>query len=157
MVLLLAVVTFSYLINGESALQAGEAALVTGLLVFTIIGLPRFLEFRNISKDLLSSGVSTRKRAIGKSELVRATLGTIFYMATILAPLILLFLLPTDVWFGSVFGLIAGFSASQLLFTLRVRLWERARGVRLRKFTVWEYDENNRRVITEFGVRAERS
>ena len=156
-ILLLAGSVFTYLINVESALVAGEASLVTSLLVFLVIGFPRFLEFKNISRELVKKGNSTKKRGVEGGDFFRVALYGIFYLSMILAPFTLLFFIPIDIWLGSVMGLVIGFSASQLLFTLHIRLWERANSLRLKKFTIWTYDEDNKRLITEFGVRSEKN
>lgn len=75
----------------------------------------------------------------------------------ILFPLVLPFFTPPVIWLCSVLGMIIGLSGFQFLFTLYILQWERAYRVKLRRFTVWLWDERDRKKIVEYGVRAEKS
>ncbi len=156
-VLTLSCATFALFFDPKTALIEGVAAFTTASIAFLVVGLPRFLYFRKISGELLGSGMSSKRPNSSRNELIRATSGTAFFFAAVLGPLILVFLAPPEIWFGSVLGMIIGFSASQFLFTLNVRRWETAHKVSLKRFTVWFYDGKNRKVVLEYGVRVERS
>ena len=133
-----------------------SAAFVTASLAFLAVGLPRFLEFRKMSVELLGSGVSAKSRKHNRNELVRAGLGSAFFFAIVLGPFLLLFFAPSVLWFSSVLGMILGLSGSQMSFTLHIRHWEMAHRLKVKRFTVWHYNEKNRRVVIEYGVRAEK-
>lgn len=152
----LSLVTFVALIDPEAAVGEVSAAFVTASLAFLAVGLPQFLEFRKMSGELLNSGVSAKSREHVRSEFIRAGFGSAFFLAIVLGPFLLLFLAPPALWFSSVLGMILGLSASQTSFTLYIRRWEVAHRLKLKRFTVWHYNEKNRRVVLKYGVRAEK-
>jgi len=155
--LVLSSVTFALLFDLEYALEEVLPTVVAACLSFIIVGLPQFLEFRKISKELTSLGISRKLRDPSKKELVKVGLGVVILTMIVLGPLFLSFFAPPSIWLGSVLGMMIGLSSSQIIFTLYIRRWEGVHGVKLSRFTIWLRDERNRKVVIEYGVRSERS
>jgi len=152
----LSCVTFALLFDPKYVLKEWITALVAACPPFLALSLPQFLEFRKISHEILNSGISRKPRQHGRNELVKACLAVVFFFIIVLGPFVLFFFTPPVVWLASVLGMIMGLSGSQFFFSLHIKRWERAHGVKLKRFTVWFRDERNRRVILEYGVRAEK-
>jgi len=148
--------TLALLSGSEHAPEEVVPALVAVCLSFIIVGLPQFLEFRRISQEIVSSGISRKSGDPTGRDQVRVGLGVVVLFMMVLGPLFLSFFVPPLIWFGSVLGMIIGLSSSQITFSLYVRRWEKAHGVKLSRFTVWLRDERNRKVVIEYGVRSER-
>ncbi len=154
---ILALITFAVFFEQEYALVETISALGMVCLFSLVLGVPRFLEFKKISKKIRNSGISRNTGKYGQKELLIASIGVVFFTFAILGPFILAFVAPPTVWLGAVLGMVAGISGSQLAFASYTMRWEKINLVKLYRYTVWFRDERNRRVVTEYGVRSERS
>jgi hypothetical protein len=76
----------------------------------------------------------------------------LFFAIALIGPFLLSAVLPPGAWFGSVLGLIIGFSLSQLSMIYVVDEWEKKNEIELEGYQVWVYDEQNRVKVIERGV-----
>jgi hypothetical protein len=120
------------------------------IIVFLAIGLPQLLDFRKMQGEILDKGIAVQLR-----HRRRVRLSSVISFGLVFGPFMLLFIAPPIMWFGSVLGMIIGLAAAQLVFTLYIKGWERSHQIQLRRYTKWYYNEHNRRVILEYGVKRE--
>ena len=155
-VLVVSCITFALFFDLKNAFEEGTSFLISVLITSFTIGLPQFLDFRKIREEILNSGLVVKRRKPKSSWLIRLEYGA-FFSGMVFGPFILLFFVTPAIWFGSILGMISGFSLSQLSYLLYIRLWEKTNRVKLKRFTVWLYDEQKRRAVLEYGVRADKS
>jgi hypothetical protein len=153
----LSLITFALFFEPEYAFEETTSALSIACLSVLVLGLPSFLEFRRISKGILNSGTLKNTGQRTRKELLIVGLRVVFFSIAILGPFILAFITAPTVWMGAVLGMIAGMSGSQLAFALYTQRWEKINNIKLYRYTVWFRDERNRKIVTEYGVRSERS
>jgi hypothetical protein len=75
----------------------------------------------------------------------------------IVAPILILIAAPPALFLGSLMGIIVGFAAFQLAFTVYVRNWERVKSLKVSRYQLISEDERGKRIVLEYGLRAERS
>ena len=122
-------------------------------LVFSVAIFPQYTEFTGIARTLAGEGVVKVKAGNGLDRFF-----PLFSLFTVLlaAPLLILFVSP-QFFIGALVGIIVGFSGFQIAFTVYIRNWEQGNGVRVSRYALVSEDERGRRVVHEYGLRAERS
>ena len=123
----------------------------SAFIVFLIIGFPQVLIFRKIVKSF-ENGENNFVLKDGFSSLIN-TLSIFFLVLVIIGPFILSSFISPAEWFGSVLGIIIGFSLYQLLFPIYVKRWEKNKCLQLEYYEIWAYNVDNKKVVFESGVR----
>lgn len=149
--LVAALATFVMFSSGDVAVQA-LVGVVLASLAFSVAIFPQYTEFRGMAGALTSDGVVKAKTGKGW--------GRFFPLLSLLAvlfaaPLLILFVAP-QFFLGAIVGIIVGFSGFQIAFTVYIRNWERGKGVIVSRYALVSKDDKGRRVVLEYGLRAER-
>jgi membrane protein implicated in regulation of membrane protease activity len=126
--------------------------LIFSSLTLSVAIFPQYQEFSAMRGDLVKNGVA--KSRIGKG-LSRFMPLVALLVVLILAPVVLILVAPPGLFLGAVTGMIAGFAGFQLVFTLYVSRWGRARGLRLSRYSLYSEDGEGKRLVVEYGLRAE--
>ncbi|HIH89107.1 TPA: hypothetical protein HA344_07870 [Candidatus Bathyarchaeota archaeon] len=150
--LVLSLVIFTFFAAGNFVIQT-LLLVVLASLTFSVAIFPQYIEFSGMAGALVREG--TAKARAGKGVRRFAPLLSLL-VVLIVAPILILVAAP-DFLMGSLMGIIVGFSGFQLAFTLYVRGWERAHGLRLSRYSLISEDERGKRVVIEYGLRAERT
>jgi hypothetical protein len=112
------------------------------------------MEFKGMVVALERDGVAKAKSVKGLRRFV--PLLSLLTML-IFAPILLLAVAPPGLFLGCLMGIIAGFSTFQLAFTFYVRAWGDSKGLRISRYNLVSKDERGKRVVLEYGLRAERA
>jgi len=72
------------------------AFLATTLIIFLFQGLPQFLDFRRIRREIQSQGLATRL----KMKAIQIGFGSALLLIMILGPFLLIFFVTPLMWFG---------------------------------------------------------
>jgi hypothetical protein len=123
------------------------------MLTFSVMAFPQYREFSGMAKDLEIKGVAKANNRAGIQRLL-----PLFAFLSILfiVPVLMLFLVPPSQFFVSIIGIITGFALFQLFFVLYVKRWEKKHNLTVKRYTLLNYDDQDRRVILEYGLRVER-
>jgi len=151
-VAMVSVVLLYRVLSWGPAPQEAAAFLLLALATFVVLSLPLWREFGGV-RGAVAEGKPYVERADGGWR--SAAYWVVIFLAALIGPFLLSAYLQPGAWFGSVLGVTVGFSSSQSAFILRVRGWERARGVKLERYTVTRGGAGSR-VVVERGVRARR-
>jgi hypothetical protein len=122
-------------------------------LTFSVAIFPQYLEFKGMVGALEREGIAKAKQLKGVRRFIPLLS---LLVVLIFAPVLLLFAAPPFLFLGCLMGIIVGFSAFQLVFTLYVRAWGISKGLRVSRYNLVSKDERGKRVVLEYGLRAER-
>ena len=123
------------------------------MLTFIIVAFPQYREFKDMVKELETRGVAKARSRSGVQRFIPLF---IFFSILFVLPVLMLFLAPPPLFFVSVMGIITGFASFQLFFVYYVKRWEKLHSLKVKRYTLLCYDYRDRRVILEYGLRAER-
>jgi len=154
-VFMLAGAIFLMFLHPNAMFEVSIISVLTAAITFLTMGLPQFLDFQKMQLEILSKGFATKPREPGRKKGFGISLSLGFFFVIVFGPFVLLFVAPPVLWFGVVLGMIVGFSAAQFFLSLYIRRWEIKHKIKLSRFTKWCYDERQRRVVLEYGVRGE--
>ena len=131
--------------------EGDEVSLAAWVLLVAAICLPSLLyqdvKLRRRTVDLLTKGVSLESYSYKRqTRVVRAI--AFLGVAGLLGPLILLGVIPSDVWFGSLVGILDGWLLYLILLNTGIWLWERRHLGILYRFELW-----NGAGVTQVGLR----
>jgi hypothetical protein len=153
LVLLLSLALFSMYATGDVVVQA-LFLVIFASLTFCVAIFPQYMEFKGMVGALEREKVAKAKTVKG----VRRFIPLISLLVVlILAPVLLLIAAPPGIFLGCLMGIIAGFSAFQLAFTAYVRAWGDSKGLKISRYNLVSKDERGKRVVLEYGLRAERA
>jgi hypothetical protein len=152
---MLACAIFVMLLHSNAMFEVSIISLLTAAIIFLAMGLPQFLDFQKMQREILTKGFATKQGEPGRKKGFGISLSLGFFLVIVFGPFVLLFVAPPVLWFGCVLGMIGGFSAAQFSLSLYIRRWETKHKRTLNRFTKWCYDERQRRVVLEYGVRGE--
>jgi archaellum biogenesis protein FlaJ (TadC family) len=150
--LVLSLVIFAFFANGGFVIQT-LLLVVLASLTFSVAIFPQYIEFSGMAGALVREG--SAKARVGKGIRRFVPLLSLLVVLTV-APVLILVAAP-GFFMGSLMGIVVGFSGFQFAFTLYVRGWERAHGLRLSRYSLVSEDERGKRVVLEYGLRAERT
>lgn len=150
-IFLFSCILFTIFLNYEHFYLAFSSVLSSSLLAFFMVGVPKFFEFKKIARDILHYGVYKRKRLV-----TQVIFETLLMFALILFPLILHLFVSSIIWFNTFIGVIIGISGFQLLFSSKIRFWEKKHGIDLERFVIKIYNSEEGEMILESGVRIKR-
>jgi len=151
--LMLSLAVFLMFSPGDVVVQA-LLFVVFASLTFSVAIFPQYTEFMSMADTLVRDGVAKARDVKGLRRLLPLFS---LLMVLLVAPILLLVVAPPELFLGSLMGIIAGFTGFQLVFALYVRGWERARGLRVSRYSLVSEDERGYRLVLEYGLRAERT
>ena len=151
--LLLSLAVLVFFSSGDVVIQA-LLLIVFASLAFSVAIFPQYMEFTGMAGALVKDGVAKGKVTKGFRRLL-----PLFSLLVVLfvAPILILLAAPPELFLGSLMGIVVGFAGFQLVFTLYVRGWERARGLSVSRYSLVSEDERGKRLVLEYGLRAERT
>jgi hypothetical protein len=151
--LVMSLLVFLLFSSGEIVVQV-LLLVVFASLTFSVAIFPQYIEFTGMAGALVKDGVAKAKVVKGLRRLI-----PLFSLLLVLlvAPILILVVAPPWLFLGSLMGIIAGFAGFQLGFTLYVRGWERARRLSVSRYSLVSEDERGKRLVLEYGLRAERT
>jgi hypothetical protein len=151
--MLLALTVFAMFASGDVVVQALFLVLFASL-TFSVAIFPQYMEFRGMVGGLERDGVAKAKVLKGVRRFI-----PLLSLLTVLvfAPILLFVAAPPGLFLGCLMGIIVGFSAFQLSFTLYVRTWGNSKGLRISRYNLVSKDERGKRVVLEYGLKAERA
>ena len=151
--LVLSLAVFAIFSSGDVVVQA-LLLVIFASLTFSVAIFPQYTEFTGMAGALVKDGVARAKVTKG----IRRFLPLLsLLMVLLVAPILILVVAPPALFLGSLMGIIAGFAAFQLVFTVYIRNWERVKSLRVSRYQLVSEDERGKRIVTEYGLRAERT
>lgn len=151
--LLLSLAVFAMFAVGDVVVQA-LFLVIFASLTFCVAIFPQYMEFKGMMAALERDGIAKAKAVTGLRKYIPlASLLTVL----IFAPILLFIAAPPGLFLGCLMGIVAGFSAFQLAFTFYVRAWGNSKGLRISRYNLVSKDERGKRVVLEYGLRAERA
>jgi hypothetical protein len=151
--LVLSLVVFVMFSTGDVVVQA-LLLIVFASLTFSVTFIPQHLEFTAMADILMKDGIA---KAIVTKGLRRFLPLFSLLVVLLVAPILILMAVPPKLFLGSLMGIIIGFTGFQLVFTLYLRGWEKAKGLKVSRYSLISEDERGKRLVIEYGLRAERT
>jgi hypothetical protein len=151
--LVLSLAAFVMFSSGDVVVQA-LLLVVFVSLTFSVAIFPKYMEFTGMAGALVTEGVA--KARVTKDFRRFLSLFSLL-MVLLVAPILILVTAPPALFLGSLMGIIVGFTSFQLVFTMYIRGWERAKGLRVSRYQLVSEDERGKRLVLEYGLRAERT
>lgn len=151
--LVLSLAVFAMFSSGDVVVQALLFVIFASLTLSVAI-FPQYIEFTGMAGTLVKDGVARAKVTKG----IRRFLPLLsLLMVLLVAPILILVAAPPALFLGSLMGIIAGFAVFQLVFTVYIRNWERVKSLRVSRYQLVSEDERGKRIVTEYGLRTERT
>jgi len=152
-VLLLSLALFAMYATGDVIVHA-LFLVIFASLTFCVAIFPQYMEFKGMTAALENDKMAKAKTVKGMLRFIPLIS---LLVVLVLAPVLLLIAAPPGVFLGCLMGIITGFSAFQLVFTAYVRLWGDSKGLKISRYNLVSKDERGKRVVLEYGLRAERA
>jgi hypothetical protein len=150
-ILLIAIIVYAMKFDSRVAIMETFFLFASASIVLLTLGLPQILRFNDIIKSLESkNNYLIEKKSF---TIFSNTLSILFLALLVIGPFLLSSIVSPAEWFGSVLGLIIGFSLYQLVYPVYVRRWEKNKGLQLEYYEIWAYNMDNKKVVIERGVR----
>ncbi len=130
-------------------LQYCGVFVVSVLLMFH----PRLVSFRRQTRELVTVGAYGKPAGSPRGELRKAVAVAVSFVLLLTAPLLLTRFLDPATWIAMMTGAISGYGFSDALFTAYVALWQRRRGIVLKRYKLWTVGLNQKRILLESGIR----
>ncbi len=150
--MILAVVFFLLFSKGEISISAAFF-LIFASLTFSVAVFPQYLEFSGMSGALVAQGMAKARRQKGLRRFIPPVTSS---SVLLVLQVVLVFIAPPSLFWGSLTGIMAGFASSRLVFTLYVRYWSRSRGLKVSSYSMASRNEHGSRVVLEYGLKAVR-
>jgi hypothetical protein len=141
------------LFSTRDIVTSAASFLLFALLTFSVAILPQYLEFSEMSSDLVAQGMAKARRQRGIKLImpIVALLSVLFVL-----PIVMVLIAPPFLFWGALTGIVEGFASFQLVFTLYVRRWSWSRGLKVSRYSMVSSNEGGKRVVIEYGLKAVR-